>query len=262
MSSQKTLFLGWRDPHAHRWYPVGRLDVDDSPRRYTFSYTHGATEAADQSGFAPLYDFPNFQRRYTSSGLFPLFKNRVMNYQRRSFDEYLSFLDIEGTSPDPLEILAVDGGYRATDSFQVFPKIRKQDDGSFQCRFFLHGWRHTNTDAQEAIERLGSDETLYVTIELTNPQTTLAVQIQTTKYHMIGWAPRYLVKDLVTAMAHAPGDYRARVVKVNPVPAPSKQRVLIELSGHWPPGYEPMEADEFKLLGEDASAVSVRGQIL
>jgi hypothetical protein len=63
MSSQKTLFLGWRDPHAHRWYPVGRLDADDSPRKYTFGYTQGATEAAEQSGFVPLYDFPSFQRR-------------------------------------------------------------------------------------------------------------------------------------------------------------------------------------------------------
>lgn len=248
MSSQKTLFLGWRDPQAHLWYPVGRLDVDDTPRKYTFGYTHGATDAAEQSGFVPLYDFPSFQRRYTSAGLFPLFKNRVMNYQRRSFYEYLSFLDIDGASPDPLEILAVDGGYRATDNFQVFPKIRKQADGSFRCRFFLHGWRHTNSDAQEEIERLRPSEALYVTIELTNPQTRLAIQIQTTQYHMIGWAPRYLVNDLVTAMAHAPGDYSARVVKVNPVPAPSKQRVLIELSGHWPQGYEPMEADEFKLL--------------
>lgn len=257
MNDQKTLFLGWKDPHEHRWYPVGRLDVDDSPPKYSFGYTQGAADAAERSGFAPLYDFPQFHHRYTSSWLFPLFKNRVMNYQRRSFYEYLSFLDIDGESPDPLEILAVDGGYRATDNFQVFPKINTQADGSFRCRFFLHGWRHTNGDAQKEIERLRSGETLYVTIELTNPQTQLAVQIQTTQYHMIGWAPRYLVRDLVTTMARAPGNYSARVVKVNPVPAPSTQRVLIELSGHWPRGYEPMEADEFKLLGgEDATSVS------
>ena len=48
--------------------------------------------------------------------------------------------------------------------------------------------------------------------------------------------------------AHAPGDYQARVVKLNPVPAPSMQRVLIELSGHWPHDHEPMSADEFQLL--------------
>ena len=250
MNSQKPLFLGWRDPLAHRWYPVGRLDVHNSLPQYSFGYTHGAEEAAAQSGFVPLYDFPDFYHRYTSHGLFPLFKNRVMNNQRKSFHEYLSFLDIHEAAPDPLGILAVDGGYRATDNFQVFPKIQKQENGAFRCRFFLHGWRHTNVDVQKVIDSLHSGETLYVTVELTNPETQLAIQIQTTDYHMIGWAPRYLVDDLVKAMAHAPGDYQARVVKINPVPAPSMQRVLIELSGHWPPDHEPMSADEFQLLSE------------
>ena len=248
MSDQKTLFLGWRDPHEHRWYPVGRLDVDSSLPQYSFGYTHGAENAAAESGFAPLYDFPNLHRRYTSTWLFPLFRNRIMNSQRKSFHDYLSLLDIDDPAPDPLEILAVDEGYRVTDNFQVFPKIQKQHDGSFRCRFFLHGWRHTNEDAKRQIERLRSGDILYVTIELTNPETRYAVQIQMTDYHMIGWAPRYLVTDLVTAIAHAPGDYGARVVRVNPVPAPSRQRVLIELSGHWPHDYEPMSADEFQLL--------------
>ena len=251
MNDQKTLFLGWRDPLAHRWYPVGRLDVNNSLPRYSFGYTQGAEEAAMHSGFVPLYDFPLLHHRYTSSWLFPLFKNRVMNNQRKSFREYLSFLDIDDVAPDPLEILAVDGGYRATDHFQVFPKIQKQENGAFRCRFFLHGWRHTNIDAQERIRSLHSAETLYVTVELTNPKTQLAIQIQTKDYHMIGWAPRYLVGDLVRAMAHAPRDYQARVVKINPVPAPSMQRVLIELSGHWPDDHEPMSADEYQLLSEE-----------
>ena len=246
MRSTKTLFLGWRDRQAHRWYPVGRLDVNTSRPQYSFGYTHGAEEAAEQSGFVPLYDFPEFRHRYTSAWLFPLFKNRVMNNQRKSFRQYLSFLDIDDAAPDPLEILAVDGGYRATDNFQVFPKIQKQENGAFRCRFFLHGWRHTNVAAQQRIDSLQSEEALYVTIELTNPETRVAVQMQTEDYHMIGWAPRYLVDDLVKAMAHAPGDYQARVVKLNPVPAPSMQRVLIELSGH-----DPMSADEFQLLSED-----------
>ena len=64
---------------------------------------------------------------------------------------------------------------------------------------------------------------------------------------MIGWAPRYLVRDLIEAMAHAP-HYRAQVVRVNPVPAPSNQHVLIELSGQWPQDYQPMSSPEFQLL--------------
>lgn len=66
-------------------------------------------------------------------------------------------------------------------------------------------------------------------------------------FHMIGWAPRYLLADLVASIAKAPGDYKAFVVRVNPVPAPSKQRVLIELSGKWP-DHEPMTGQEFEPL--------------
>ena len=64
---------------------------------------------------------------------------------------------------------------------------------------------------------------------------------------MIGWAPRYVVGDLVEAIARAP-HYRAEVVKVNPTSAPSNQRVLIELIGQWPRDYEPMSSNEFQLL--------------
>ena len=244
----KTVFLAWQDTRSRRWFPVGRLDAC-LDRHYAFTYTKGAEEAQAQSGFAPLYDFPDLTRRYTSDSLFPLFKNRVMTTQRRDFQDYLKLLAIEDTDPDPLDILSVDGGYRATDSFQVFPKIEKKENGAFRCRFFLHGWRHTNKAAQARLAELAADESLFVTIELTNPETGFAVQIQSEDYHMIGWAPRYLVKDLVHAMAHAPGDYAARVVRINPVPAPSKQRVLIELSGHWPKGHEPMSSEEFQPIG-------------
>jgi hypothetical protein len=85
-------------------------------------------------------------------------------------------------------------------------------------------------------------------VELTNPATRTAIQIQTQDYHMIGWAPRYLLNDLMVAMARTPGVYSAFVVRVNPVPAPSKQRVLIELRGHLPAGYQPMSGREFEPL--------------
>jgi hypothetical protein len=249
LDPSKTLFLGWQDTNNTRaWYPVGRLSVDPADGGYVFGYTRGALAAREHSGFAALYDFPSFDTLYRSSDLFPLFRNRVMTPKRESFHAYLRQLAIANPDPDPLEILAVDGGYRVTDSFQVFPKIEKRENGAFRCRFFLHGWRHTNDAARARIDQLREGENLYVTIELTNPASGFAVQIQSEDYQMLGWAPRYLVGDLIRAMAHAPGDYRATVVKVNPMPAPSKQRVLIELSGHWPDDHEPMSSEEFQWL--------------
>ena len=149
-----------------------------------------------------MVEFPELEWDYRASELFPLFRNRVMNRRRPDLEHYLRNLDL-ARGADPFEILATSGGYRATDAYEVFPKLVKSSDGSFKCRFFLHGWRHVSRGAQERLKILTPGEQLYVTLELTNPSTRLAVQIQTTDYHMIGWAPRYLVRGL------GPGDDRA-----------------------------------------------------
>jgi hypothetical protein len=241
----RTFFLAWKDSDSRAWYPIGRLDAESDNKHYRFSYTQGARQAERETGFVPLIDFPDFSRTYESDELFPLFKNRIMTPSRRGFQEYLKLLDLEGIKPDPLEILAIDGGFRATDTFEVFPKIKKDENGCFHSRFFLHGWRHANSAAQKRLESLHAGEPLYVTVELTNPVTKTAVQIQSEDYHVLGWAPRYLVHDLVSAMANTPDKLKAKVIRFNPMPAPSKQRVLIELTGHLPKGYEPMREHEY-----------------
>ncbi|MGH9429310.1 MAG: DNA-binding protein, partial [Terriglobia bacterium] len=209
--NNKTLFLAWQDKaRSRQWFPVGRLDVLPANSLYRFRYVHGAKEAHEQTGFVPLKDFPEFDKSYEASELFPLVQNRVLTPGRKDFQEYLRHLDLSG-EPDPVDILSVDGGYRATDSFEVFPKIERHMDGGFCCRFFLHGWRYVSGDAQKRLARLQPDEKLLVAIELTNPVTQFAVQVQTEDYYMIGWAPRYLIRDLVGAIASASGQYQVRV---------------------------------------------------
>lgn len=244
----RTLFLAWQGRTDRRWFPVGRLEANAARSQYRFGYTIGARNAERESGFAPLYDFPHLNKVYESSRLFPLFENRVMSRSRRTFHDYLEMLAINSQDPDPLEILAIDGGHRMTDSFEVFPKIDKNENGGFRCRFFLHGSRYTSQAAQDRLADLQSGEKLYVAIELTNPVTQMAVQIQTLDYHMIGWAPRYLVRDLAKAMAHAPTEYSARVVRVNSDSLLYRQEILIELGGRWPDEYEPMSSESYQLL--------------
>lgn len=251
MKPPESLFLGWRDKaRTELWFPVGRLDAErtGSPEHagFRFRYTVGADIAHRQAGFPALPDFPELRQDYRSKKLFPMFQNRVMVPGRPDFSDYLSRLGLSAGA-DPFEMLSIDGGFRATDSFEVFPKIEKGPDGAFRCRFFLHGWRHVSEAGQKRLDSLTAGEPLLVALELNNPATGAAVQIQTEDYHMIGWAPRYLLADLVASIAKAPGDYKAFVVRVNPVPAPSKQRVLIELSGKWP-DHEPMTGQEFEPL--------------
>ena len=244
----KTLFLAWQDQRdeSRQWFPIGRLDVE--PTLHRFRYTAGAQRAKEEAKFLPLLDFPDMVEDYQSLELFPLFKNRVIASGRPDRSDYLNNLGLSEDA-DPAEILSVNGGSRVTDAYEVFPKIEKGRNGEFTCRFFLHGWSHVNEFAHERLDSLYSEEQLYLTLELTNPATQLAVQIQTTDYHMIGWTPRYLVDDLAKAMAEGPNAYKAHVVRVNPQPAPSNQRVLIEMQGQWEK-HKPMSGDDFKPLVE------------
>lgn len=240
--STKTLFLAWQDrrTEGRPWFPVGRLDVE--PSLYRFRYIGGAKRA----GYLPLIDFPDLYGDYSSPELFALFRNRVMAKGRPDRLDYLRCLDLSEDAT-PVEILAVNGGTRVTDAYEVFPKLEKDADGYFTCRFFLHSWQRVSEAAQERIGELKPEDELYVTLELTNPATKLAVQLQTTDYCMIGWTPRYLVSDLVRAMTEGPNDYTAKVVRVNPMPAPSRQRVLIEMRGRWEK-HEPMSGKDFQPL--------------
>ena len=247
--SERTLFLAWQDKgDSRQWFPIGRLDADRGLSRYRFRYTGGARRAQKEAYFQALPDFPEMDREYLSPELFYLFQNRVMKPNRPDFVEHIKRLGLSGDShPDPFQILSVSGGQRTTDFYEVFPKIEKNTDGSFATRFFLHGWRYTTEFAQERLKQLEPEEELSVVLELNNPVTRLAVQLQTRDYHMIGWAPRYLVSDLAKAIAGSSGEYEAKVVRINPVPAPMKQRVLIELRGNLGK-HEPMIGEDFRPL--------------
>ena len=251
----KTLFLAWQDKHrtatAHAasraWFTIGRLEAEPVEERYRFAYTHGALAAQRQAGFQPLAAFPRFDQIYESAELFPPFQNRLVNPRREDFAEYIRRLGLDPGAPDPLEVLAITGGERQTDNLEVFPKILKRRDGSFVCKFFLHGSRHVNVTAQDRLARLRPGDRLQVALELNNPVAGPAIQLETTSdYFMVGWAPRYLVRDMLDAIAESPADLTARVVRVNPPPAPHNQRLLVELEGRFRAGFSPMESEEFR----------------
>lgn len=244
----RTLFLAWQAPRDRAWFPVGRLEADTAHSYYRFCYTRGAEEA-ESAGFHAIPSFPSLRRCYESPELFPMFKNRVLGNQRRDFASYLASLDLE--RPDPIEILAISGGERQTDSFEVFPKIEKEANGAFHCRFFLHGLRHMSEAAQARSEHLQPGESLGVSLELTNPKYGLAIQLTSEDYEFIGWTPRYLVADILNAITRT-HDITATVVRVNADGVPLNRRVLVELRGTLPADYEPMANNAFLPLATSA----------
>ena len=248
----KTLFVAWKDTQNTRgWYPVGRLDADVAQASYRFRYVHGALQAKQNCSFSPFDSFPDFDAEYMSSELFPFFLNRLQNSSRPSFWEYLRRLDLQphaGEAFDPIEVLAVSEGRRATDNLEIFPKVERAHGGAFAIKFFLHGWRHIHPDGAAQILKLREGEDLGVAIEVTNAATSFAVQMQTLNRVVIGYAPRYLVQDLVQVISRCSLPVSAKVSRLNSPPAPPSQRLLIAFEGCWPEGYEPMSGEQFRPL--------------
>lgn len=248
----KSLFLAWQAPtdatRSRAWFPVGRLDVESSRSpHYRFRYTGGALTARREVGFQPLLSFPDFQKAYESDELFPLFQNRVISPKRTDFQEYIQWLDLDRGQADPITILSVSGGERMTDNLEVFPKVTADAEGRYQVRFFLHGLRHLGENALARVSRLLPGEELRVSVELNNPATRLAVTLMTDDYQMIGWAPRYLVADLLNCVPLAP-ELTAKVARINEATAPLNQRFLIEYTGRCLGGGEPMATPDFRPL--------------
>lgn len=254
----KTLFLAWQaarqpphgGPPSRAWYPIGRLEAASDRRAYRFTYTQGARRAQQEAGFAPLIAFPDLDRVYEDDELFPLFQNRLLSPRRRDYPAFIERLALAPDDVDPIEVLALSEGVRETDHLQVFPRLQIDQDGRFLSRFFLHGWRHASVQAQDRVQRLRDGEPLRVAIEINNPAASTAVQLQSVDGPVVlGWAPRYLVDDLVRACTGSPHSITARVFKLNPAPAPYQQRVLVELQGHFAEAYEPMNGPDFQPVG-------------
>jgi hypothetical protein len=256
----KSLFVAWKKESGSGWFPVGRLDADIAPEPYKFRYLQGALQAKKECDFVPFDNFPDFRKQYVSDELFPFFANRLQNPNQPSFPEYLRRLGLDKgrkTAFDPIEVLAVSQGLRATDSLEIFPKVEPAEGGQFAIKFFLHGLGHVLPAAIDRILKLRPGEDLSIVLEDKNPDTgMIAIQLQTQDRLPIGYAPHYLLSDLLQVIRGFESASSAQVSRMNPPPAPPGQRVLVLFKGCWPDGYQPMSGEEFRALAGAESTPS------
>ena len=238
------LFLAWQSKASRAWYPVGVLSANEARNRFSFEYTGGAWEAK-ADGFHPIASFPKFDAVYKSDELFPVFQNRLINLRRASSVSYLDSFEVNSGRLDPIETLALTGGTRATDNFEVFPLLDNDPVNGFEAKFFLHGISHMPTDSLARLDELVAGESLQVFFELNNETGRDAIAISTADYRILGWAPRYLVDDFCKAAEHH-RDLKASVVKVNGRDTPLNRRLIVSVRGKLPKGSEPMSSSKFK----------------
>lgn len=246
------LFVAWRDPGSHRIFAVGRLLRISQPfDGYEFAYIQGAIDAA-AVGFVPFLAFPDLGEVYRSSELPPFFKNRVLSPSRPDYGEYVETLALDPATADPVTILAISGGGRATDKIEVFPDlVRDAETGQVGTRFLVRGVQYV-PGAEEHIVRLEVGERLFCMLDVQNPVNPEAIALRTAKQEVVGFLPDYLAKDVHLLLKEDP-ELLVRVERINLPPAPRHHRLLCSLKARAGQAVSGYGAETFRPISPNAT---------
>jgi hypothetical protein len=252
----KDLFVAWRagGPTTGRWGPVGKLERADGG--YRFRYTRGAKTL---EGFEPFSEMPDLTRVYESDSLFPLFANRLLSPSRPEFEAYLTWSGFDPAAPpDPISLLGITEGLRATDAVELFPCPDRDPDGRYSGKFFVHGVRHMPEAARERVDRLKPGESLAYMFDVSNrfdPDAVALRTCDTAGQFMVGYVPRYLAREVHALHSQCPELVSITVARVNPS-APAQQRLLCQMIACWPDGFCPCGGEAFKPVVSARQAVA------
>lgn len=237
------LYIAWRSGGNNdgHWGPVGRLERDANG--YRFVYTRGAR---NRVGFRPFPGMADLNAVYESDELLPLFANRLLAKSRPEYEAYLVWGGFNPSDPpDPLVLLGVTEGLRATDQLEVFP-VPSPENGKYVSKFFLHGVRWMPEASLERIDELEEGEPLLLMHDFCNPHDRDAVAVRTEDRHIIGYVPRYLARDVrAVGLDQASSFLQLEVARAN-AGAPMQQRVLCRLTADWPQGFTPCSHEDFR----------------
>lgn len=255
MNIKRTLFLAWQDSVGRRWFPVGRVDQQNS--MCTFGYTNGAKKA-ELHGFRPLTAFPNFDKTYESDSVSSLFSNRLLSPHRPEYNDFIKWIDIPSDDIDSVSILARTGGSGEKDDLEFF-SCPKPENGYYLFHFFVRGLRHQLESSSERASTLDQGERLLLMADFQNPTDGDAIALRSSEQthrdmHLLGYLPRYLASELRIVGQKNLRDAHVEVVRVNPAPAPVHYRVLCKFQMRWPDGFRPFNGRDFDPLVYDAVA--------
>ena len=220
---------------------------------YEFSYIHSAHLAAEH-GFQPFIAFPDLSKVYRSRELLPFFKNRVLSPARPDYEMHVESLALATEAAEPMTLLALSGGRRATDLVEVFPDwVRDGRSRTMNTRFLLRGVQHV-AGAEERIQSLRPGDVLRFLAHTENPVNPLAIKVQTEGSVDIGYLPDYLAAD-VTELLSRNAKVEVSVLRVNPPPVSRHHRVLCSLLVRDSQGMTGFRDDGFRPIPREATSI-------
>ena len=240
----KALFIAWQDPDTRSWSPVGRLTHEEN--LFRFVYTRGAEELGNK--FQTFGAMTDLHSSYISETLFPLFSNRVLPKSRPEYKTYLEWLNMSESAYDVMDELSLTGGFRATDSLELFP-CPEPTDHKYVVYFFSRGLRHMHKENQERVNQLKKGDRLSLMLDVQNEYDQHALVLRTDEpITLAGYAPRYYSGEFSSVVKEVGQEnIKVTVEQVNK-DAPLQYRLLCKLESPWPTNFAPCMRDKYQPL--------------
>jgi|SRR5690625_85919 len=147
MMRTKSLLLIWRDKETSKYFHVGTLT--HSGTTYIFEYTNkseGPRKVKDalEHGYRLLPSFPDLQKIYKSTDLYPTFHRRIPSKDRVDYTEILADLQLDEDA-DRMDILGKTRGIMVGDPYSFEkPLSLNEKTGLLSTSFYISGMRYRN----------------------------------------------------------------------------------------------------------------------
>lgn len=237
----KRLFVATQNSLTREWVPVAELQEVEAG--YELRYTKGATRVP---GFSGLGRMQELDKIYASRTLFPFFSNRLISKSRPEYRDYLRWLDLESGPTSPMQVLAITGGSRATDNYEIVAPP-KAENGLLRLEFFTRGLRYLPKTTVDQIMSLANGERAFLMRDVQNERDAGALAIRTADPNvmMAGYVPKYYCAGISRLLEQSPESVRAKIKRVNP-DAPLDMKLLLSLEANVPDGFDVFDSvDDF-----------------
>lgn len=252
----KRLYVAWQDPKNREWVPVAVLERNEIG--YYLRYTRGAQRC---SGFAGLGRMSDLDETYFSESLFPFFSNRVISKSRPEYKDYLRWLGLRELEDDPMAMLAVTGGGRATDSLEVISPPTSSN-GQLVFDFFPRGLKHLLPGTVDLISGLPSRSRLYLARDLQNQKHPDALLLRTDSPNALaGYMARYYCAGIIQLLSNDSAAATVTVKQVN-LDAPLDMQILCTFSATVTEDFKLLECEsDFQLWSTASVADAFAGRV-
>lgn len=246
------LFVVWRHPRRAP-YPIGKLSYDGV--KYRFQYDRETLRPALAAGFKPsgfglTRAFPDHDKAYESTELFPAFASRLPDRRRPDYAPLLARLNLRPDS-HPFEILKKTRGRLGTDELGVERDVTLRGQLTFEnqlgdeaqsgletassaqatsFRCYVTGWQAHGGD--RILDQLAPGVRLRLQRDQLNRHDPNAIVVVGPAGQTLGHVPMRYSSHVAWALSTG-WDVVARLIELKPPPTPAAERamILVEISG-------------------------------